>query len=94
MQDVFRILNSAHTLIELPLILERINANGFFINNLYQVGARWRCNIKNTNTNACDEFCEADSFTGALSGALYRSVETTAKTKKRVTKEDFSDILG
>lgn len=94
MQEVFRILNSAHTLVELPYIVEHINSNGFFVNNLYQVGARWRCNIKNTNTNVCDEFCEADSLIGALSGALHRAVETTSRIKKKTVKEDFSDILG
>lgn len=94
MQEVFRILSSAHTLVELPLIIERINANGFYVNNLYQVGARWRCNIKNTNTGACDEFCEADSPLDALYGALYRATSLTTNQKKKTKKEDFSDILG
>lgn len=91
MQEVFRLLESPDTeLSELPYILERVNANGIRINNLYQMKGKWVCNVTSTDLDVFYDFFEDDTPIGALIGALRKVPKKTTSPKK----EDFSDILG
>lgn len=72
-------------------IIKQINAHGFQINNLFQIGDNyWRCNLRDSSGGffAC---VNASTARGALEGALQKTESGPTNAKKA---DDFADILG
>ena len=71
-------------------IIKLINAQGFYINNLFQVDAEfWRCNLREGDNGSFFSFANGKTAKEALEGAL-----ASIKPRVKNEPEDFSDILG
>ena len=71
-------------------IIKKINANGYHINNLFQLDpGYWRCNLRDNESECFFNFAEGKTPKEALVKALAKTEEKPVKRE-----EDFSDILG
>ena len=72
-------------------IIHQINARGFQVNNLFQIGDNyWRCNIRDSS-GGFFAFANAPTAKEALAGALEKTESGPTNAKKA---DDFADILG
>ena len=70
--------------------IKKINANGYRINNLFQLDpGYWRCNLRDTKSECFFDFAKGETAKEALINALAKTKEGPLKKE-----EDFSDILG